>query len=98
MTPRRGTLVLLRHAQSLWNVENRFSGWADVALSPRGIEEARLAGEQLRRQGKFSSHSECPYTMVSYFIYDLWYDHMTRTLSTIVMGFAILALTGCGGR
>lgn len=51
MTPRRGTLVLLRHAQSVWNVENRFSGWADVGLSERGLEEAHLAGEQLRRQG-----------------------------------------------
>ena len=49
--PRRGTLVLLRHAQSVWNVENRFSGWADVGLSARGVEEARLAGAQLRRQG-----------------------------------------------
>lgn len=48
---RSGTLVLLRHAQSLWNVENRFSGWADVDLSARGVEEARLAGAQLRRQG-----------------------------------------------
>ena len=49
--PRRGTLVLLRHAQSVWNVENRFSGWADVGLSARGVEEARLAGALLRRQG-----------------------------------------------
>jgi len=48
---RGGTLVLLRHAQSVWNVENRFSGWADVGLSARGVEEARLAGAQLRRQG-----------------------------------------------
>jgi len=34
-----GTLVLLRHAQSLWNLENRFSGWADMDLSPGGIAD-----------------------------------------------------------
>lgn len=41
-------LVLLRHAQSLWNLENRFTGWADVGLTPAGREEARRAGAQLR--------------------------------------------------
>lgn len=40
-------LVLLRHGQSLWNMENRFTGWADVGLSERGIEEARVAGQAL---------------------------------------------------
>jgi 2,3-bisphosphoglycerate-dependent phosphoglycerate mutase len=49
--PKPGTVVLLRHAQSVWNVENRFSGWADVDLSPNGIEEAFRAGAQLHRQG-----------------------------------------------
>ena len=38
------TLVLLRHGQSLWNLENIFTGWTDVALSDRGVEEAREAG------------------------------------------------------
>jgi 2,3-bisphosphoglycerate-dependent phosphoglycerate mutase len=51
MTPPPGTLVLLRHAQSTWNLENRFSGWADVSLSALGVEEARRAGRQLQRQG-----------------------------------------------
>ncbi|MCX7929565.1 MAG: 2,3-diphosphoglycerate-dependent phosphoglycerate mutase [Chlorobi bacterium] len=41
-------LVLLRHGQSEWNKENRFTGWIDVDLSERGIEEARAAGEALR--------------------------------------------------
>ncbi len=40
-------LVLLRHGQSQWNLENRFTGWADVDLSERGIEEARSAGRAL---------------------------------------------------
>jgi 2,3-bisphosphoglycerate-dependent phosphoglycerate mutase len=41
-------LILLRHGQSQWNLENRFTGWVDVPLSPRGEEEARTAGEKLR--------------------------------------------------
>jgi 2,3-bisphosphoglycerate-dependent phosphoglycerate mutase len=42
------TLILLRHGQSQWNLENRFTGWVDVPLSPKGEEEARAAGEKLR--------------------------------------------------
>ena len=41
-------LILLRHGESQWNLENRFTGWVDVPLSPKGIEEARQAGEKLR--------------------------------------------------
>src|SRR5204862_114422 len=41
-------LLLLRHGQSQWNLENRFTGWIDVPLSPRGEAEARAAGEKLR--------------------------------------------------
>src|SRR5499426_2714967 len=41
-------LVLLRHGESQWNLENRFTGWVDVPLSPRGIQEAKNAGEKLR--------------------------------------------------
>lgn len=41
-------LVLLRHGESQWNLENRFTGWVDVPLSPKGIEEARQAGEKLK--------------------------------------------------
>jgi 2,3-bisphosphoglycerate-dependent phosphoglycerate mutase len=44
------TLVLLRHGESLWNKENRFTGWFDVDLSPKGEEEARAAGELLAAQ------------------------------------------------
>ena len=44
-------LVLLRHGQSQWNLENRFTGWWDVALSDQGIQEARAAGIQLRDKG-----------------------------------------------
>lgn len=44
-------IVLLRHGESLWNKENRFTGWTDVDLTEKGIEEARLAGRLLREQG-----------------------------------------------
>jgi len=44
-------LVLLRHGQSQWNLENRFTGWWDVDLSDKGIEEARAAGRLLRSRG-----------------------------------------------
>jgi 2,3-bisphosphoglycerate-dependent phosphoglycerate mutase len=47
------TLVLLRHGQSQWNQENRFTGWVDVPLSALGVQEALAAGKVLR-EGKFS--------------------------------------------
>ena len=45
------SLVLLRHGQSQWNLENRFTGWWDVDLSEQGIEEASTAGRLLRERG-----------------------------------------------
>jgi 2,3-bisphosphoglycerate-dependent phosphoglycerate mutase len=45
------SLVLLRHGQSQWNLENRFTGWWDVDLSDRGVDEARAAGRLLRDKG-----------------------------------------------
>jgi 2,3-bisphosphoglycerate-dependent phosphoglycerate mutase len=44
-------IVLLRHGESTWNKENRFTGWTDVDLTDKGVEEARLAGQLLRREG-----------------------------------------------
>jgi 2,3-bisphosphoglycerate-dependent phosphoglycerate mutase len=44
-------LVLLRHGESIWNKENRFTGWTDIDLSEKGIEEARQAGKVLRQDG-----------------------------------------------
>jgi 2,3-bisphosphoglycerate-dependent phosphoglycerate mutase len=45
------TLVLLRHGESTWNRKNRFTGWTDVDLSPKGIEEARASGRQMLDDG-----------------------------------------------
>ncbi|MDR1510073.1 MAG: 2,3-diphosphoglycerate-dependent phosphoglycerate mutase [Synergistaceae bacterium] len=44
-------IVLLRHGESEWNKENRFTGWTDVPLSEKGIQEARAAGAQLKKDG-----------------------------------------------
>jgi 2,3-bisphosphoglycerate-dependent phosphoglycerate mutase len=41
-------LVIFRHGQSLWNLENKFTGWVDVELSEKGIAEAKAAGEKLK--------------------------------------------------
>ena len=45
------TLVLLRHGESVWNKENRFTGWTDVGLSEKGVAEAETAGRLLRAAG-----------------------------------------------
>ncbi len=44
-------IVLLRHGQSAWNLENKFTGWTDVDLTPQGIAEADKAGELLKKEG-----------------------------------------------
>src|SRR5713101_889092 len=44
-------LVLLRHGQSTWNLENRFTGWTDVDLTPEGVQEAHEAARLLREGG-----------------------------------------------
>ena len=42
-----GRLILIRHGQSVWNLQNRFTGWIDVSLSPRGVDEAQRAAALL---------------------------------------------------
>lgn len=54
-------LVLLRHGESVWNRENRFTGWADVPLSPQGRLEAARAGRMLRDEGFSFSHGFTSY-------------------------------------
>ena len=44
-------IVLLRHGESVWNKENRFTGWTDVDLSEKGLEEAHKAGTTLKKEG-----------------------------------------------
>lgn len=52
-------LVLIRHGESQWNLENRFTGWVDVPLSPKGEQEARDAGKKLA-----AFHFDCGFTSV----------------------------------
>ena len=52
-------LVLIRHGESQWNLENRFTGWVDVPLSPKGEQEARDAGKKLT-----SFKFDCAFTSV----------------------------------
>jgi 2,3-bisphosphoglycerate-dependent phosphoglycerate mutase len=52
-------LVLIRHGESQWNLENRFTGWVDVPLSPKGEEEAREAGQKLQ-----AFRFDCAFTSV----------------------------------
>lgn len=44
-------IVFVRHGESIWNKENRFTGWTDVALTEKGIQEARKAGQVLAKEG-----------------------------------------------
>jgi 2,3-bisphosphoglycerate-dependent phosphoglycerate mutase len=44
-------LVLIRHGESTWNLENRFTGWTDVGLTPLGVEQAKQAGRLLKEEG-----------------------------------------------
>ena len=44
-------IILLRHGESQWNLENRFTGWKDVSLTKTGIKEATFSGMQLLEKG-----------------------------------------------
>jgi 2,3-bisphosphoglycerate-dependent phosphoglycerate mutase len=73
------TLVLIRHGESIWNLENRFTGWADVDLTPTGVAQARRAGERLKEAG---FDFDVAYTSVlKRAIHTLWHalDGLDRT-------------------
>jgi 2,3-bisphosphoglycerate-dependent phosphoglycerate mutase len=72
-------LVLIRHGESTWNLENRFTGWTDVPLTPTGVAQARQAGQLLREAGY---EFDMAYTSVlQRAIWTLWHalDTMQRT-------------------
>jgi 2,3-bisphosphoglycerate-dependent phosphoglycerate mutase len=72
-------LVLVRHGESTWNLENRFTGWTDVPLTETGIEQAREAGRRMREGG---FEFDAAYTSVlKRAIWTLWHglDAMERT-------------------
>ncbi len=77
-------LVLIRHGESTWNRENRFTGWADVPLTDTGIAQAKSAGKQLRDAGY---DFDVTYTsLLKRAIHTLWHvlDEMDRTWLPVV--------------
>ena len=77
-------LVLIRHGESTWNLENRFTGWTDVDLTPLGIEQAKRCGEILLAQGYLF---DLAYTSVlQRAIHTLWHclDAMQRPWLPVV--------------
>ena len=72
-------LVLIRHGESTWNLENRFTGWTDVELTPTGVDQARQAGRLLKEEG---FEFDIAYTSVlKRAVWTLWHalDTMDRT-------------------
>jgi len=63
-------LILLRHGESVWNAENRFTGWTDVDLSPTGVEQAVQAGRTLKA-ANFAIHWTCT-SVLKRAIHTLW--------------------------
>ena len=53
-------LILLRHGESQWNLENRFTGWQDVDLTKKGIEEAAFAANQIIKEAVSYTHLTLP--------------------------------------
>ena len=77
-------LVLIRHGESTWNLENRFTGWTDVDLTPTGVEQAKNAGRLLKAEGY---DFDVAYTsMLKRATRTLWHclDEMDRTWLPVV--------------
>jgi 2,3-bisphosphoglycerate-dependent phosphoglycerate mutase len=77
-------LVLIRHGESTWNLENRFTGWTDVDLTPTGVEQAKQAGRLLKAEGY---DFDVAYTSVlKRAVWTLWHtlDQMDRTWLPVV--------------
>eukprot|EP01136_Pigoraptor_vietnamica_P011293 Opistho-1_new@49992 len=77
-------LVLIRHGESTWNLENRFTGWTDVDLTPTGVEQAKQAGRLLKEAGL---DFDVAYTsMLKRAVWTLWHclDQMDRTWLPVV--------------
>jgi 2,3-bisphosphoglycerate-dependent phosphoglycerate mutase len=77
-------LVLIRHGESTWNLENRFTGWTDVDLTPTGIEQAKTSGRLLRDEGW--EFDLCYTSVLKRATRTLWHclDEMDRTWLPVV--------------
>ncbi|CAN5427605.1 2,3-diphosphoglycerate-dependent phosphoglycerate mutase [soil metagenome] len=82
-------LVLIRHGESTWNLENRFTGWTDVELTPTGAAQAKAAGQLLKAEGY---EFDIAYTSVlKRAIWTLWHtlDQMDRTWLPVVNDYRL---------
>jgi 2,3-bisphosphoglycerate-dependent phosphoglycerate mutase len=77
-------LVLIRHGESTWNLENRFTGWTDVPLTATGIEQAKASGRLLRQEGW--EFDLCYTSVLKRATHTLWHclDEMDRTWLPVV--------------
>ena len=77
-------LVLIRHGESTWNLENRFTGWTDVGLTPLGVQQAQEAGRLLKAEG--FDFDVCYTSVLKRAIWTLWHtlDQMDRTWLPVV--------------
>jgi 2,3-bisphosphoglycerate-dependent phosphoglycerate mutase len=82
-------LVLIRHGESTWNLENRFTGWTDVDLTPTGVSQAMSAGKLLKAEGW--DFDLCYTSVLKRAIHTLWYtlDEMDRTWLPVVKDFRL---------
>ncbi len=82
-------LVLIRHGESTWNLENRFTGWTDVDLTPTGVSQAMSAGKLLKAEGW--DFDLCYTSVLKRAIRTLWLtlDEMDRTWLPVVKDFRL---------
>jgi 2,3-bisphosphoglycerate-dependent phosphoglycerate mutase len=82
-------LVLIRHGESTWNLENRFTGWTDVELTPTGVEQARNAGRLLKAEGY--EFDVCYTSVLKRAIHTLWLtlEEMERTWLPVVKNWRL---------
>lgn len=77
-------LILLRHGQSQWNLENLFTGWTDVELSPKGREEAAEAGRKIAESGILPRYCFTSYLKRAIHTLDIALDSMNRVYLPVV--------------
>lgn len=82
-------IVLIRHGESTWNLENRFTGWTDVDLTPTGVSQAMSAGRLLKAEGW--DFDVCFTSVLKRAIHTLWYalDEMDRTWLPVVKDYRL---------
>ena len=82
-------IVLIRHGESIWNLENRFTGWTDVDLTPTGVSQAMSAGKLLKAEGW--DFDVCFTSVLKRAIHTLWYtlDEMDRTWLPVIKDYRL---------